>query len=252
MKESADAVPMIGVIGGSGLDSVAGLEIFDAQTVKTPFGNPSAEILIGKLGGKSIAFLARHGRGHTIPPHLINYRANLWALKNCGVSKVIAYAAVGGITGDYIPGTLAVPDQIIDYTWGREHTIIDAKAGNVVHIEFTEPYCNNLRRNLVDAANQGGIEVIEGGVYAVTQGPRLETKAEIVKLEKEGADIVGMTGMPEASLARELGLSYACVAIVVNPAAGKSNREISMDEIYQVLQNTTGTALSLLQYLNVD
>ena len=201
------------------------------EVVRTPYGEPSAPLTFGRFDGCPVVFLPRHGPSHTIPPHRVNYRANLWAVKSAGVDRIVGMAAVGGITARMQPGQLAVPDQVIDYTWGREHTLFEVDLTTVTHVDFTEPYCQALRRDLLAAAERAGVNVLDGGTYAATQGPRLESAAEIARLERDGCDVVGMTGMPEASLARELGLCYASLALSVNWAAGKSDGPITMAEI---------------------
>ena len=221
----------LAIIGGSGLERIDGLQEVCRETVETPYGEPSAPLRHGILGSLEIVFLPRHGEGHTLPPHRINYRANIAALRQVGVTHVIAVAAVGGITAKMAPRTLVVPDQIIDYTYGRAHTFFDGEDGNVTHVDFTHPYSDALRYDLVAAARYAGIEVIDGGCYGCTQGPRLETAAEIARMERDGCDLVGMTGMPEAALAREAGLEYACLALVVNWAAGKTEGVVSLAEI---------------------
>ncbi len=223
------------VIGGTGLTQIEGLEVIHREVVHTPYGEPSGQITHGVIGDQRIAFLARHGYTHNIPPHKINYRANIWALRSIGVSKVIAVGAVGGITPEMAPEALVIPDQIIDYTYGRSHTFFEEGLTSVTHIDFSHPYCPNLRQALLAAGKQAGIDLIDGGTYAATQGPRLETAAEILRLERDGCDLVGMTAMPEAALAKELGLGYASCAVVANWAAGKSANEITMDEIHQHL-----------------
>lgn len=229
---------MLAVIGGSGLARLPGLEVRRRETVTTPYGSPSSALQFGTIGGREVAFLARHGEAHTIPPHAVNYRANIWALHARRVRDVLAVASVGGIRREFEPGTLIVPDQIIDYTHGRESTFFNGDEGGVTHIDFTRPYCEALRQALLRAAQAAGERVIEGGTYAATQGPRLESAAEIDRLERDGADIVGMTAMPEAALARELGLCYAAIAVVVNPAAGRgsSTHGISIDDMAAVLR----------------
>lgn len=219
------------VIGGTGLTEIEGLEVIHREVVHTPYGEPSGPIIHGIIAQKRVVFLARHGYASNIPPHRVNYRANLWALKSLGVEKVIAVAAVGGITPLMKPTCLVIPDQIVDYTYGRVHTFFEDGLEHVTHIDFSWPYCTELRHALLDAAQRAGIEVIPQGTYAATQGPRLETAAEIRRLERDGCDLVGMTAMPEASLARELGLCYAACAVVANWAAGKCDEEISMVEI---------------------
>ncbi len=221
----------LAIIGGTGLTSLSTLEITGREMVSTPFGEPSGPITHGKLGGQEVVFLARHGHHHTIPPHRVNYRANVWALKHIGVERIVAVAAVGGITRLMTPARLVIPDQIIDFTWGRKHTFFEDDLDAVVHVDFSYPYCPVLRSGLLKAAAAANLDVHDGGTYAATQGPRLETAAEIGRLERDGCDIVGMTGMPEAALARELELSYACCAVVANWAAGKGAGIITMDEI---------------------
>jgi 5'-methylthioinosine phosphorylase len=214
---------MLGVIGGTGLGTLEGMAIERPESVDTPWGEPSAALLHGTLGSRRLVFLARHGEGHAIAPHEVNYRANVWALREAGVERVIAINAVGGIGEAYAPGRLAVPDQLIDYTWGRAHSFCGRLGQPLHHLDFTEPYSTALRRLLLDAARRAGMEVVDGGVYAVTQGPRLETAAEIDRLARDGCDLVGMTGMPEAALAQEAGLEYACCAVIVNRAAGRGS-----------------------------
>jgi len=223
------------IIGGSGLDKITDLEIIHREVSHTPYGEPSAALTYGRISGNEVIFLPRHGSSHNIPPHRVNYRANLWALKHAGVASVIAVAAVGGITREMAPGKIIIPDQIIDYTYGREHTLFETGLKQVTHIDFTYPYCESLRRQLIEAGQQTTEQLKLSGTYGATQGPRLETKMEIQRLEQDGCDLVGMTGMPEASLAREFELCYACCAVVANWAAGKSDQLISMDVIEQNL-----------------
>jgi 5'-methylthioinosine phosphorylase len=221
----------LAVIGGSGFAALEGLEVLDREHPDTPYGPPSAPVIRGTLGKSELLFLPRHGIGHSIPPHRIDYRANIWALTSCGAERVVGLAAAGGISGRFGPGALAVPDQIIDYTYGRAHSFHDVEEGDFLHIDFTHPYCEALRLDLLGAARDAGVAAVAGGTYGVTQGPRLETAAEILRMERDGCDLVGMTGMPEAALARELGLCYACFAFVVNRAAGKGQGEIRMEQI---------------------
>jgi 5'-methylthioadenosine phosphorylase len=209
------------IIGGRGLATLADVSIERREVVRTPYGEPSSPLVFGRLGDCPLVFLARHGHGVTIPPHIINYRANLWALKSIGVENIIAVASSGGVTEGYLPGSLVIPDQLIDYTWGREHTFHDSWQESAYHAEFAEPYDADLRQILLDAGERAGISLIGRGTYAATQGPRLDTRAEIDRYERDGADLVGMTGMPEAILARELQMAYASVALVVNHAAGR-------------------------------
>ena len=200
---------MIAIIGGSGLTRLANLEITHRQIVRTPYGEPSGPLTFGRIGSAELVFLARHGYGHTLAPHEINYRANLWALHSKGITRVISVCTVGGIAPALTAGTLAVPDQIIDYTWGRPSTYFEGAEQPVTHVDFTYPYSEDLRRIVMESAREVGLPLVDGGTYAAVQGPRLETKAEIDRLERDGATMVGMTGMPEAALARELGLAYA-------------------------------------------
>jgi 5'-deoxy-5'-methylthioadenosine phosphorylase len=233
---------MIAIIGGSGLTQLANLEITHRQIVRTPYGEPSGPLTFGRLGPAEVVFLPRHGPAHTLAPHEINYRANMWALHARGVSGVIAVCSVGGIAPGLGSGTIVVPDQIIDYTWGRPSTYFEGAEQPVTHIDFTFPYSEEMRRMALDAARDAGVAVVDGGTYGACQGPRLETKAEIDRLERDGATMVGMTGMPEAALARELGLSYAALALVVNPAAGRgaSALSVSTEAIGRVIEETMG------------
>jgi len=221
----------LAIIGGSGFTSIETLRVTRREVVHTPFGEPSAPLVHGAFCDRDVVFLPRHGSGHTIPPHKINYRANVWAIHHIGVEKVVGVAAVGGIRHDMGPLTLVIPDQIIDYTYGRPHTFFEQDLTEVTHVDFTYPYCEDLRQKLLAAAQELGEPVVSGGTYGATQGPRLETAREVQRLERDGCDIVGMTGMPEAALARELDLCYACCALVVNWAAGKGNGIISLQEI---------------------
>lgn len=242
---------MLGIIGGSGLTELANLENTRRQVVRTPYGEPSGALTFGTMQGRNVVFLARHGYEHTIPPHEVNYRANIWALHAEKAMDVVSVASVGGIRADLVPGTLVVPDQIIDYTYGRDTTFFDQTTRSVMHIDFTRPYSDVMRRRLLLAAAAAGEAVLDGGAYAVTQGPRLETAAEINRLERDGADMVGMTGMPEAALARELGLSYAAIAVVVNYAAGRgaSADGVRFEEIDAVSQAAMERVRKLLDCL---
>ncbi|MDP3856301.1 MAG: S-methyl-5'-thioinosine phosphorylase [Stagnimonas sp.] len=228
----------IAIIGGTGMNQWPGLEVLERRDLDTLYGKPSAPLLRGRVAGCEAWFLARHGEGHKLPPHAINYRANLRALKDVGVQQVVAIAAVGAIAPWFAPGEVAVPDDLIDRSWGREHTYSDGQPGSVLeHVEFTHPYAPPLRAALLAAAAAAGVELGRAGVMAVTQGPRLETPAEIRALQRDGADMVGMTGMPEAGLARELGLDYACLAVSVNWAAGLSPAGAGIhDEIHASIE----------------
>ncbi|TMN16134.1 S-methyl-5'-thioinosine phosphorylase [Pseudoxanthomonas sp. X-1] len=221
----------LAVIGGTGVYQLATLDDVETRHVDTPYGAPSGPVRVGTVLGRRVAFLARHGEGHSLPPHKVNYRANLAALKQLGAMRVLALNTVGGITERFGPRVLACPDQLIDYTWGRISTLCE-EGGQVLHVDFGDPYTPMLRHKVLAAARVTGVKVVDGGCYGATQGPRLETKAEIARMKRDGCDLVGMTGMPEAGLARELGLDYACLAIVANWAAGcGTGEEITMAEV---------------------
>ncbi|MBB6246420.1 S-methyl-5'-thioinosine phosphorylase [Rhodanobacter sp. A1T4] len=240
----------LAVIGGSGLYNFPGLENTERHSVDTPYGPASGDVVIGDFAGKRVAFLARHGESHSLPPHRVNYRANLWALHSLGARQVIGVNAVGGIRVDMGPRVIVVPDQIIDYTHGRYTSFCDVEGAEVKHIDFSEPYTESLRQTLLAAAGKAGIAVIASGCYGATQGPRLETRAEIARMKRDGCDLVGMTGMPEASLARELSLEYACLALVANFAAGCGDEaEISIDEIFAHLAAATAEVPRILAAL---
>ena len=240
---------MLGIIGGTGVTQLSNLEVTRRQMVRTPFGDASGALTFGKLNGRDVMFLARHGYGHTVPPHEVNYRANMWALQSEGADRIVSVASVGGIRADMVPGRLVIPHQILDYTWGRKHTYFEGPDQPVTHIDFTHPYCPKMRAGLLDAAVSAGQKILDGGVYATTQGPRLETAAEIDRLERDGADMVGMTGMPEAALAREIGSRYAAIAVVVNHAAGRGDSEqaVHMEQINEVLQTALSKVRALLE-----
>ena len=240
---------MLAIIGGSGLTQLSSLEVGRRKVVRTPYGDPSGALTFGRIGACEVVFLARHGYGHTIVPHEVNYRANLWALREEGADSIISVASVGGIRNDIWPGTLVLPHQVIDYTWGRASTYFEGPGQPVNHIDFTEPYSRALRERILRAAAAIGERITDGGVYAATQGPRLETAAEITRLERDGADLVGMTGMPEAALARELGLEYAAIAVVANYAAGRgdSERAIALDKIQMILDEALGRVRKIIE-----
>nr|WP_284047525.1 S-methyl-5'-thioinosine phosphorylase [Guyparkeria hydrothermalis] len=227
------------IIGGTGLSQIEGIEDVRHQMVSTPFGEPSGPVTIGRLQGCDVVFLPRHGYNHRIPPHQINYRANIWALRELNVSRILAVAAVGGIHPDMGPGSLVVPDQLIDYTWGRPSTYYEGDLESVTHVDFTYPYDESLRQAFLAAGKALHIPMADGGTYGATQGPRLETAAEIRRLERDGCDVVGMTGMPEAVLAREAEIEYASLNVVANWAAGVHDGDIvSMAEIEKTLSNS--------------
>lgn len=234
------------IIGGTGLTQLDGLTIRQSLAVNTPYGAPSGDIHLGEYAGREVMFLARHGHPHRFPPHKVNYRANIWALKQAGAEAILAVNAVGGIHPDMGTGHFCVPHDLVDYTSGRDHTFFADDLEHVTHIDFSFPYSAPLRARLIAALAAEGCAHSDFGVYACTQGPRLESVAEIARLERDGCDIVGMTGMPEAALARELELEYACLALVVNPAAGKSAAVITMAEIEQALHDGIGKVKATL------
>jgi 5'-methylthioinosine phosphorylase len=237
----------LAIIGGTGLTQLKDLEISRREVMHTPYGEPSGPLTFGLYHGHEVVFLPRHGARHTIPPHQVNYRANMWALKNAGIDTVIAVAAVGGITQRMGPGVIAIPDQIIDYTWSRFHTFFEGEdLRSVTHVDMTYPYSDAIRQTLIAASRELGLDAVEQGTYAATQGPRLETAAEIDRLERDGCDVVGMTGMPETALARELELKYACCAVVANWGAGRSEDLITMEEISRNLESGMARVKQLL------
>jgi len=237
----------LAIIGGSGLTRLKNLEITRREVARTPYGELSGPLVFGHICGHEVVFLARHGQGHTIPPHLVNYRANIYALKAAGISHVIAVAAVGAIDPRLEPASLVVPDQIIDYTYSREHTFFDEDNRPVTHIDFTQPYCADMRKVLQDAARELDMPLSAGATYAATQGPRFESAAEVDRLERDGAHLVGMTGMPETALAKELGLCYAALAVIANPAAGRGAADISLREIEETLEQGMQKVRTLLE-----
>lgn len=242
---------MLAIIGGSGLTALSNLDISHREIVRTPYGEPSGPLAFGKLSGRPAVFLPRHGHGHTIPPHLVNYRANIWALKQVGAEGVIGVASVGGVSCDYEPGDIVLPEQIIDYTWGRETTFFDGKDGVVKQVDFTHPFDYTLRKQLVLAAEAIGETVKVGGVYAAIQGPRLETAAEVNRYEQDGAHLVGTTGMPEAVLARELEMPYVSLHLVTNYAAGRcgSFGGIQMSDIEDVVRRRMGAVRAIIEHM---
>ena len=222
------------IIGGSGFYHLKNLECIEALTITTPYGDV-AGIQRGNVAGKPVVFMMRHGDGHKVPPHKINYRANIWALKSLGVERIIAINAVGGIGDDCGPGAIVIPDQIIDYSYGREHTFADVLTDEINHVEFADPYSPAIIQQLLQAAKSVALPVVSSGCYACTQGPRLETTAEIARLKRDGNTLVGMTAMPEAALARELGVAYGSVCIVANWGAGLSEQAITLEDIHAIL-----------------
>ena len=235
-----------GIIGGSGLDKLDGLAIIRRTQVETPYGEPSSALTFGSYAGEQVIFIARHGDDHSILPHNINYCANLAALQQAGATQVIAVCAVGGIRDDMSPGVISIPGQLIDYTHSRQHTIFANARDLAAHIDFTEPYCESLRQQLITAAAQAGITASSDVTYGATQGPRLETAAEINRMDRDGCHVVGMTGMPEASIARELGLCYAVIALSANFAAGREAGPIDIQTIETTLNAAMGGVRSIL------
>jgi len=242
---------MLAIIGGRGLTELASLKITHRQVMRTPYGEPSGAFLFGTLNQHEVIFLARHGFGHTIPPHLVNYRANLWALREQGVNNVVSIATVGGIRADLVPGAIVVPDQIIDYTNGRDATFYDTRDAIYTNTNFALPYCQKLRDRILRSAGIVQQPCLDGGVYAATQGPRLDSIAEINRYERDGADMVGMTGMPETALAMELGLNYAIIAVAVNYAAGRgdSNQGVNMEQVNVTASAAMERVRSILECL---
>lgn len=239
----------LAIIGGSGFQSLPGFTVSGQTRAVTSYGSPSAPLLEGELNGLPLLFLARHGPAHSVPPHQINYRANLKALAEAGTTGIIGLAAVGGIAEDCGPGVLCVPDQLIDYTHGRASSFYEGGPAGVVHVDFSWPYSDTLRQGLRAAAEAAGLPLRDGGTYGVTQGPRLETAAEVQRLKRDGCDLVGMTAMPEAVLARELNIEYATLAFVVNWAAGLTAQAITMDEIEQQIAHCQTAIGRLLGHL---
>lgn len=235
---------MLAFIGGTGLTRLPNLEIIERKQVRSRYGE--VRVVKGELAGKQVLFLARHGDPHVLLPHQVNYRANIMALKEAGATSVVAVNAVGGIGAEAAAGVLVLPDQIIDYTNGRDTTFFDDLDAPLVHVDFTEPFDKNLRAQLRQALKQSALDWVDGGCYGVTQGPRLETAAEIARMERDGCTIVGMTAMPEAVLARELALPYAMLSLVVNPAAGKAEGEITIEEIERVIHEGMGQVCEFL------
>lgn len=243
----------LAVIGGSGLYDFPGLTEVEEHAPVTPFGPASDSIRVGRFGGRRVAFLARHGRRHHLLPHRVNYRANVWALHHLGARDMVGINAVGGIRDDMGPRTVVVPDQIIDYTHGRADSFCDVDGAEVRHVDFSEPYAGALRERLLGAAMRADVAVVDGGCYGTTQGPRLETRAEIARMRRDGCDLVGMTGMPEAVLARELGVAYACLALVANWAAGcdpEQAPEISVEAIFAHLESARAKVPVILSRLD--
>jgi len=235
-----------GVIGGSGLYEIKGLVLKSRKSIPTPFGKPSGPYLIGKMGDAEIIFLPRHGKHHDIPPHMINYRANMWGFRKLGVDRILSINAAGGIRKGLRPGDIVITDQVLDMTKNRKSTFYDGKGG-VVHIDFTEPYCPELRRILLEAGKRVNVPLKNGGTYVAVEGPRLETASEIRSFGILKGDVVGMTGMPEASLARELEICYAGLSVVANYAAGISKKKLTVSEVMEAMKASTEKIKLLLK-----
>lgn len=238
---------MLGIIAGSGLYEIKGLSVIESIDVDTPFGGPSGPILECEYEGETLYFLPRHGTSHSLPPHRVNYRANVWALKKLGVRRIISISAVGGIKRTMPPGSIVIGDQIIDFTKKRENTFFDGE--DVAHVDFTNPYCDDMRKVIVEVSAETGIEAIDGGTYVAVEGPRLETAAEIAFFSAIGVDIVGMTAMPEAALAREAELCYAGMYVVTNYAAGISEGRLTADEVVRTMKQCHEKLKTLLSKL---
>lgn len=249
MSAAAGVQVDLAVIGGTGLYALAELQDVESHQPVTRYGALSGPVRVGTLAGRRVAFLARHGEGHSLPPHQINYRANLTALQALGAHRVLALNTVGGITDRFGPRVLACPDQLIDYTWGRVSTFCEEPGSEVLHVDFGEPYTRSLRSEVIEAGARAGVDLVDGGCYGATQGPRLETRAEIARMRRDGCDLVGMTGMPEAGLARELGLDYACLAIVANWAAGAGPQVDEVITLQDVLDNVAAACSGLPRLL---
>ena len=234
----------LAIVGGTGLGTIDELKHIDQHMIETPYGDISAAIIEGELLGASVYFLARHGNPHKIPPHQVNYRANIFALKQLGITHIIAVHAVGGITEKMAPQVIVLPDNIIDYSYGRKHTYSDTAEDPLVHVDFSKPYSDALREVIKASSQKTGIDIVDFGIHGITQGPRLESAAEISRMRRDGCDIVGMTGMPEAGLARELGIDYASVCLVANWAAGTTDEKITEHDI---LENMTLSANRLVK-----
>lgn len=223
----------IAIIGGSGVYDPGILINIREEKIETPFG--TAVLKVGTYQGEEIGFMNRHGEKHSLPPHKVNYRANIWALKKMGVERVIATAAVGSTNPDFKPGEFVIVNDFLDFTKTRTYTFFEGGEMGVVHTDFTEPYCPELRRLLLQTAAMIGVKAHDGGVYACTEGPRFETPAEIRMIRQLGGDLVGMTNVPEVILAHEVGLCYSLVAMVTNMAAGISSTPLSHEEVLEVM-----------------
>jgi 5'-methylthioadenosine phosphorylase len=238
---------MLGIISGSGLYELKGLKVKESLDIDTPYGKPSSFIMKCEYEGRVIHFLPRHGRSHSIPPHKVNYRANIWALKELGVQRIISVSAVGGINKDYTPGRIVIGDQIMDFTKNRINTFFDSS--DVVHVDFTYPFCDDMRKIMIETVGRIKMDVVKEGIYIAVEGPRLETASEIEHYRSAGADIVGMTGMPEAVLAREAEICYAGIYVVTNYAAGIKEGKLTTDEVVETMKGSMDKIKELLAHL---
>src|SRR6478736_6627954 len=235
----------IGVIGGSGLYEF--LDDYETVDVETPFGRPSDPLVLGEVEGRSVAFVARHGKGHRFAPHRVNYRANLWALRAVGVRQILSPCAVGSLKPEHGPGTIVVPDQVVDRTWGRAHTIYEAE-GPVVHVGFADPFCPDGRQVAIDAARLSELQVVPDGTLVVVNGPRFSSRAESLMHQRAGFGIVGMTTMPEAAIARELAMCFTTIALVTDHDAGVQGGEaVTHDEVLAVFARNVDGLRSVLR-----
>lgn len=237
-------MPKVGIIAGSGFNEFEGVSVRDVRKVSTPYGEPSDSYRICEFKENEFVFLARHGSPHRLQPHRINYRANIWGLRDLGVERILSINAVGGINTGLRPGDIVITDQIIDVTSNRANTFYDSD--KVIHIDFTEPYCNELRNALFTAGSRKDVALVNGGTYISVNGPRLETAAEIALFARNGGDVVGMTGMPEACLARELEICFSCIAVVTNSAAGLSSGRLTATEVVDTMKVSTERIRNLL------
>ncbi|MCX7913294.1 MAG: S-methyl-5'-thioadenosine phosphorylase [Thermodesulfovibrionales bacterium] len=236
----------IGLIGGSGLYDIEGINVLDEISLTTPYGIPSASYKVGEIEEREIVFLPRHGISHNIPPHKVNYRANIWGFKNLGVERIISVNAVGGINRLLQPGDILIPNQIIDFTFGRRISTF-YENDRVLHVDFTDPFCSELSHNILKASENVGIKVVKGGTYICVDGPRLETAKEIEFFSSIGCDVVGMTVMPEAVLARELEICYSSICVVTNPAAGISTKKLTSKEVLIMMKSSLYKIKSLIK-----
>lgn len=240
-------MPSIGLIGGTGLNHWG--EPLETHQPDGRFGEPSAALQEYLVNGLRVLFLPRHGVGHRIPPHAVNYRANIDMFRQARVDGIVAVNAVGGISAENSPGSLTLPDQLIDYSWGRAHTFSMSAEDELQHVDFESPFAGPLRSALLKAAANAKLKVNDGGCIAVTQGPRLESSAEIQKFKRDGCDLVGMTTMPEAALAREAGLDYASICVNANWGAGLDDKPITLEDVHLVLEAAMGNVKLLLDTL---